>query len=176
MVAQPLVCFWVNLVHIVFSQCSIFRWVSMPPHWKIYSQISPQIFENLTFCPVSRAVPTETVLRVAETEVNRPASIYFRKRFKWFYFDWLYFFIRIIDNRHCTKNEVFIKDFISKCEQIQRIKKCLMENFIFCTVPFQNFKKYLNPRHSPSFFFYQMPNSYKLLYSIGNKTTAGPQQ
>ena len=33
------------------------------------------------------------------------------------------------------KNEVFVKDFFSKCDQIRgRLKKSLMKNFIFCTV------------------------------------------
>ena len=43
---------------------------------------------------------------------------------------------------HWTKNEVFIKDFFSKCDQIRNflqiwshlLKKALMENFIFCAV------------------------------------------
>ena len=42
----------------------------------------------------------------------------------------------------CTKNEVSIKDFFSKCDQIRRklqiwshlLKKSLMKNFIFCEV------------------------------------------
>ena len=33
---------------------------------------------------------------------------------------------------HRTKNEVFIKDFFNKCDQIRR--KSSMENFIFCVV------------------------------------------
>ena len=33
---------------------------------------------------------------------------------------------------HCTKNEVFVKDFFSKCDQIlSLLKKSLMENSIF---------------------------------------------
>ena len=43
---------------------------------------------------------------------------------------------------HCTKNEVFHKDFFSKCDQVRRnlriwshlLKKTLMENFFFCSV------------------------------------------
>ena len=42
---------------------------------------------------------------------------------------------------HCTKNEVFHKDFFSKCDHLQfpaiwshLLKKSLMENFIFCAV------------------------------------------
>ena len=44
--------------------------------------------------------------------------------------------------QHCTKNEVSIKDFFSKCDQIHSelwtcshlSKKSLMENFPFCAV------------------------------------------
>ena len=43
---------------------------------------------------------------------------------------------------HCTKNEVFIRNFFSKCDQIRRklwiwshlLKKSVMENLIFCAV------------------------------------------
>ena len=43
---------------------------------------------------------------------------------------------------HCTKNEFFIVDFFSKCDQIcmqlrhwsHLLKNSLMENFIFCAV------------------------------------------
>ena len=45
---------------------------------------------------------------------------------------------------HCSKNEVSIKDFFSKCDQIRSflriwsplLKKSLMENFIFCAMYF----------------------------------------
>ena len=36
--------------------------------------------------------------------------------------------------RHCTKNEVSIKDFFSKCDQICSCLKSLIENFIFYAV------------------------------------------
>ena len=47
---------------------------------------------------------------------------------------------------HCTKNEVSIKDFFSKCDQIRRklriwshlVKKSLMENSIVCAVNSNN--------------------------------------
>ena len=47
--------------------------------------------------------------------------------------------------KHCTKNEVFIYDFFSKCDQIRRklliwwhlLKKSLMKNFIFCDVKYK---------------------------------------
>ena len=32
------------------------------------------------------------------------------------------------------KTKFSIKDFFSKCDQIRRLKKSLMENFIFCAV------------------------------------------
>ena len=42
--------------------------------------------------------------------------------------------------KHCTKNQVFLKDFFSKCDQIRMklriwsrlLQKSWMENFIFC--------------------------------------------
>ena len=44
---------------------------------------------------------------------------------------------------HCTKNEISIKDFFCKCDQIRRflqiwshlLRKSLMENFILRTLP-----------------------------------------
>ena len=47
--------------------------------------------------------------------------------------------INYFHQRHCPKNDVFVKDFFSKCNQIRRtlwiwsnlLKKSLMENFIF---------------------------------------------
>ena len=50
--------------------------------------------------------------------------------------------LAVLCTHHCSKNEVFIKDFFSKCDQIRRklriwshlLKKSLMENFILCTI------------------------------------------
>ena len=47
-------------------------------------------------------------------------------------------------NEHCPKNEVYIKDFYSKCDQIRSFlriwshlqKKFLMKNFIICGVKY----------------------------------------
>ena len=47
-----------------------------------------------------------------------------------------------LPHSHCTKNEFFIKDFFSNCDQIHRklgiwshlLKWSWMENFIFCAV------------------------------------------
>ena len=58
-----------------------------------------------------------------------------------------------LNNTHCTKNEVSIKDFFSKCGQISRklriwsclLKISLMEKFIFCAVTwlYQTFEKFI---------------------------------
>ena len=63
---------------------------------------------------------------------------------------------------HCTKNEVSIKDFSSKCDQILRklriwshlLKKPLMKNFIFCAVPYEYF----------SITFFRIPEILKQVY------------
>ena len=52
----------------------------------------------------------------------------------------IYYLIR--PSYHCTKNELSIKNFFSKCDQIRRklriwshlLKKSSVENFIFCAV------------------------------------------
>ena len=51
-------------------------------------------------------------------------------------------FEKYFREKHCTKMKFSIKDFFSRCDQIRRnlriwshlLKKCLMENFIFCAV------------------------------------------
>ena len=56
---------------------------------------------------------------------------------------------------HCTKMKFFIKDFFSKCDQIQSflwirshlLKKSLMKNFVFCAVYSESTKKRL--RNNP---------------------------
>ena len=55
--------------------------------------------------------------------------------------------IMVKDFIYCTKNKVFIQDFFSKFDQIDRklriwshlLKKSLMENFIFCAVIYATF-------------------------------------
>ena len=64
----------------------------------------------------------------------------------------LVFTFFILQTAYCTENEVFVEDFFSKCNQTHQIriwsnllKKSLMENFIFSTVPclVRTFKSYI---------------------------------
>lgn len=77
-VTQALLRFLLNLVYIFLNQlsiffssaCWIFRWVSSPPRWKIYSQVSLlKMFKTFTFSPVSQAIPTG-VLRQGVASIN----------------------------------------------------------------------------------------------------------
>ena len=57
------------------------------------------------------------------------------------------------ETKGCTaqKMKFFVKDFFSKCDQMDRLlKKSLMENFIFCAVMLRHFsymKKVIFLRH-----------------------------
>ena len=104
-------------------------------------------FRLWSFCrtqdPKERVIRDTTPISIASNDsktlflglmINRfPHSLIFQKKI------------------HCTKNEVFHKDFFSKCDQIRwklRIwshlrKKSLMENFIFCAVIETKRKQYL---------------------------------
>ena len=51
--------------------------------------------------------------------------------------------LKVFSKPHCTKKEVFIKNFFSKCDQVHKklriwphlLKKSVIENFIFFVVP-----------------------------------------
>ena len=60
-----------------------------------------------------------------------------------------------VPTEYCTKYDVSIKNFFSKCKQICRklriwshlLKKSLMENFIFCPVELREFFKISKQDH-----------------------------